>query len=171
MYVFDLRGGIIMSKGIVFKVLIVLSLFLSSLVFYSKTTAAALFSSYTVYNVYMGPNTKLTLPLPQGSDNNFDPSSDHWFYPSSQGGNTDLNIYIEAESRYYSGDYMVYLQRAVNGSWVTVAHAGFPRNGTKSVNFTSEYNNSYLFPTTPYRFLIYNNDSSAYFTLGSVQVK
>lgn len=156
-----------MSKNVVFKFFIVLSLFLSSFVFYARTADAELYEYYSNYNVWMPGYTKLPIPKLQGSNNSFDPSSSHWLYPSTRGGNTDLYLYIEAETIYQTGEYMVYLQRAINGSWVTVGHAGFPRNGTKTVYFTREYNTSYLYSTTPYRFVIDNNSSSG-MTIGAV---
>jgi hypothetical protein len=82
-----------------------------------------------------------------------------WVYPSGRNGATDIYFNANSWGSVKTGEYMVYLQRAVDGDWVTVGHAGVPRNGEKTVNFTREYSGHALYEYTPYRFLLKNDNS------------
>jgi hypothetical protein len=79
-------------------------------------------------------------------------------YPSHEGGLTDINFYIKSWGSVYTGQYMVYLQRPVEGEWITVGHTGVPRYGEKDVTFTREYSGLPLYKYTPYRFLLHYDD-------------
>jgi hypothetical protein len=138
---------------------------LSSGLFSSEKASAALVSSAsgTISSIPMG--TSYNIPL-----------YGNWLFPSTNGSSTDLTLQITSHvgsSTLNEREFMVYLQRAVSGDWITVAHAGYPSGGTKTVTFTREYNNSYLYQTTPYRFLLVNPSAETlldpkYFTLTNV---
>jgi hypothetical protein len=78
-------------------------------------------------------------------------------YPNTYNLTYDLYFNIKSTSA-ASGDYMVYLQRPVEGNWVTVSHFGVPRNGQKVINPASEYGGRSLYQYTPYRFLLKNDN-------------
>lgn len=78
------------------------------------------------------------------------PKNGNWLFPSTNGSGTDLTLTISTDNFMHSTcggiEYKVYLQRPINNVWTTIAHAGYPVYGTKTVTFTREYNNSYLYP-------------------------
>jgi Peptidase family M23 len=80
-------------------------------------------------------------------------------YPVSYGGNGDLNIKVTSSSA-TNGEIKVYLQRKIDGNWTTVAHSGTPKNGTRTITFTREYDTSSLYQYTQYRFLLDNPDTT-----------
>jgi hypothetical protein len=80
-------------------------------------------------------------------------------YPVSYGANGDLSITVKANST-TDGEIKVYLQRKIDGNWTTVAHSGTPKNGSRTINFTKEYNTSSLYQYTQYRFLLDNPDTT-----------
>lgn len=125
-------------------IVLLLLLFSSGMLSHNKASATLYNYGYVAHDFWVF------------DENCYIPGINDWLFPSSFDSSTNLELTIYATSG-EDGTYMVYLQRAVNGSWITVAHAGFPRNSGKTVDFTREYNISYLYPTTPYRFVIENN--------------
>lgn len=120
---------------------------ISSGIFSAGKASAALINSEEgyLYHIYVNETALI-------------PKNDNWLFPSTNGSGTDLTLTITTDNFMHSTcdgiEYKVYLQRPINNVWTTVGHAGYPVYGTKTVTFTREYNNSYLYPTTPYRFLI-----------------
>ena len=47
-----------------------------------------------------------------------------------------------------------------NNKWENVAHSGVPKNGSRSITFTREYNTYTLYQYTPYRVLLVNSDTT-----------
>ncbi|WP_339164711.1 M23 family metallopeptidase [Siminovitchia sp. FSL W7-1587] len=88
-----------------------------------------------------------------------DGTEDILVYPISYGSNTDLTLNITSKSA-TKGEYTVYLQRKINNKWENVAHSGVPKNGSRSITFTREYNTSTLYQYTPYRVLLVNSDTT-----------
>lgn len=123
----------------------------SSLISNEKASAEEFIMGVTRYDDFIPGNSEYYVPGPNS-----------WLFPTRHGSSTDLYLSIKSHSG-VDGEYIAYLQRAVGSDWVTVAHAGYSRNGTKPVTFTREYNNSYLYPTTPYRIKIINNSSFGIF--------
>jgi hypothetical protein len=116
--------------------------------------AVGIFSSYGVN----GASAAVVSRIFDDGHFTYQVPTDNSIYPSANDGATDLYFHANSWSSVKSGDYMVYLQRPVEGTWITVGHAGVPRDGEKTVHFTREYSGHALYQYTPYRFLLKNDN-------------
>lgn len=82
--------------------------------------------------------------------------------PIYPGADKSITFTVTSQSN-SSGNYIIYLQRMINGTWTIVSHVGVPKNGSKTFTFNSEYNNGneqpQLKPNEKYRFFLDNSDT------------
>ncbi|MDR7073306.1 M23 family metallopeptidase [Fictibacillus barbaricus] len=81
-------------------------------------------------------------------------------YPISYNGDNDIIVKVDSTSA-TAGQYKVYLQRVISGSWTSVAQADTPKTGITTVTFTQEDSGSALIPNNQYRLLLKNSDSAS----------
>lgn len=117
-----------LSKGIIIKRWMLMFVLLFSMIFavfpQSKADAAT---------------TSLPWNFSYAFDTNLDGAT-RFYYDSSKG---NLKITMTSSSWYTSGDFKVTLMKDSVVDYA-VSHAGFPRNGTRTVIFSKQYNGNKL---------------------------
>ncbi|WNB92534.1 M23 family metallopeptidase [Bacillus sp. NEB1478] len=81
-------------------------------------------------------------------------------YPISYNGDNDIIVKVDSTSA-TAGQYKVYLQRVISGSWTSVAQTDVPKTGVTTVTFTQEDSGTALIPNTQYRLLLKNSDTAS----------